>query len=67
MTIDATQIAEAPGVMQMFLSHGDACTKIEASVLDLVSNGPTADSEEDEPLKVYTNMLDSLGKFERSD
>lgn len=57
------QIAEAPRVMRMFLSHGDACTKIEASALDLVSNGPTAEHEEDEPLKAYSNMLDNLGKF----
>ena len=45
----------------MFLSHGDACTKIEASALDLVANGPNA-GEEGEPLRAYTNMLENLGK-----
>jgi hypothetical protein len=45
----------------MFLSHGDACTKIEVSALDLVANGPNA-GEEDEPLKAYTNMLEDLGE-----
>ena len=57
------QIAEAPRVMRMFLSHGDACTKVEASALDLVSNGPTTEHEEDEPLNAYSNMLDNLGEI----
>ena len=49
--------------MQTFLSHGDACTKMEAEILDLVSNAP-APQDEDEPLKVFTDMLDDLGKKE---
>jgi len=62
-TMSDDMIAEAPRVIQIFLSHGDACTKIEASALDLVANGPNA-GEEDEPLKAYTNMLDDLGQLQ---
>lgn len=56
-------LADAPRVMQSFLSHGDACTKIEAEALDLVSNGSSS-HEEDEPLKVYNLMLNDLEKLQ---
>lgn len=53
---------EAPAVMQLFHSHGISCDRIETEALVLTTHGPV-DPNEDEPLKVYNDMLDSLGKF----
>jgi hypothetical protein len=44
----------------MFLSHGEACTKIEAEALDLISTA----HEQDDHLRVYNEMLENLRKFE---
>ncbi|KAF8638598.1 hypothetical protein AX17_002139 [Amanita inopinata Kibby_2008] len=52
-------LVDAPRIMQGFLSHGDACTRIEVEALDLVSNGPST-PDEDEPLRVYNEMLNDL-------
>ncbi|PFH50158.1 hypothetical protein AMATHDRAFT_85978 [Amanita thiersii Skay4041] len=52
-------LADVPKIMQAFLSHGEICTKIEVEALDLATNGP-GEQDEDEPLKVYTDMLDVL-------
>jgi hypothetical protein len=53
---------EAPAVMQLFHSHGISCDRIETEALKLTTHGPV-NPNEDEPLKVYNDMLDSLGKF----
>lgn len=50
---------EAPFIMQTFLSHGDACTRVEAEALELATHGARG-SDEDAPLQVYNDMLDSL-------
>lgn len=47
--------------MQTFLSHGDACTRVEAEALELATHGARG-SDEDAPLQVYNDMLDSLGE-----
>lgn len=47
--------------MQTFLSHGDECTQIEAEALELASRGAVV-PDEDAPLQIYNDMLDSLGK-----
>jgi hypothetical protein len=47
--------------MQTFLSHGDACTQLEAEALQLATQG-AAVPDEDAPLQVYNEMLDSLGE-----
>lgn len=47
--------------MQMFLSHGDACTRVEAEALQLATHG-ASEPDEDAPLRVYIDMLDSLGE-----
>ncbi|KAK2465922.1 hypothetical protein APHAL10511_001563 [Amanita phalloides] len=55
-TMSDVSIEEAPRVIQMFLSHGDACTRIEGEALELVSNEPTARGEEEQ----YIDMLHYL-------
>jgi hypothetical protein len=47
--------------MQTFLSHGDACTRIEAEALQLATHG-ASEPDEDAPLQVYNDMLDNLGE-----
>jgi len=47
--------------MQLFYSHGISYDRIETEALKLSAHGPSPN--EDEPLKVYNDMLDSLGKF----
>jgi hypothetical protein len=47
--------------MQTFLSHGDACTRVEAEALQLATHGAT-EPDHDAPLQVYNDMLDSLGE-----
>lgn len=47
--------------MQTFLSHGDDCEKVEAEALQLATSG-CSEPDEDEPLKIYNDMLDDLGK-----
>ncbi|KAF8076791.1 hypothetical protein FPV67DRAFT_433044 [Lyophyllum atratum] len=49
----------APHIMQTFLSHGDACTRVEAEALHLATHGAST-PDEDAPLQVYNDMLDSL-------
>jgi len=49
----------APHVMQTFLSHGDACARAEAEALHLAAHGANT-PDEDAPLQVYGEMLDSL-------
>ncbi|KAH9482336.1 hypothetical protein JR316_0004434 [Psilocybe cubensis] len=50
---------EAPAIMKLFHSNGDACNRIELEALTLVSRD-TPDPPEDEPLKVYQDMLRDL-------
>ncbi|KAF9478392.1 hypothetical protein BDN70DRAFT_879996 [Pholiota conissans] len=50
---------EAPEIMQLFHTHGDSCARVETEALKLASrNGP--DPEDEEPLKVYNDMLQVL-------
>lgn len=55
---------EAPAVMQLFYSHGISCNRIETEALKLSANGPS-NPNEDEPLKVYNDMLDSLEALQK--
>ena len=48
--------------MQLFYSHGISCDRIETEALKLSTHGPS-DPNEDEPLKVYSDMLESLGRL----
>ncbi|KAF8635009.1 hypothetical protein AX15_000593 [Amanita polypyramis BW_CC] len=61
--ISDDMLAGAPRVMQTFLSHGDACTKIEAEALDLASNRPVI-HDDDDPLRVYREILDDLEQLQ---
>ncbi|GLB34200.1 hypothetical protein LshimejAT787_0110840 [Lyophyllum shimeji] len=49
----------APRIMQTFLSHGDACERVEAEALQLATHGAKS-LDEDAPLQVYDEMLNSL-------
>lgn len=51
---------EAPAIMQLFHSHGEACNIIEVEALKLVSRD-APDPPEEDPLKVYRDMLHDLG------
>ncbi|KAF8806267.1 hypothetical protein BYT27DRAFT_7191591 [Phlegmacium glaucopus] len=55
---------EAPAVMQLFYSHGISCDRIETEALKLSAQSPS-DTNEDEPLKVYNDMLDSLEALQK--
>lgn len=46
--------------MQSFHSHGNACTRIETEALKLAMRDAPGEPE-DEPLKVYHDMLHNLG------
>jgi len=48
--------------MKTYHSHGDACTRLEAEALKLTMRG-SAVPDDDAPLQVYADMLDSLGKI----
>ena len=48
--------------MQLFYSHGISCDRVETEALKLSTHGPS-NPDEGEPLKVYNDMLDSLGRF----
>lgn len=48
--------------MQSFHTHGDACTRIENEALKLAMRD-APEEPEDEPLKVYQDMLHDLGTF----
>jgi hypothetical protein len=48
--------------MQLFYSHGVSCDRIETEALKLSTQGPS-NPDEDEPLKAYNDMLESLGRF----
>ena len=48
--------------MKTYHSHGDACTRLEAEALKLAVRG-SAVPDDDAPLQVYADMLDSLGKI----
>jgi hypothetical protein len=48
--------------MKTYHSHGDACTRLEAEALKLAMSG-SAIPDDDAPLQVYADMLDSLGKI----
>ncbi|PPR04657.1 hypothetical protein CVT24_011875 [Panaeolus cyanescens] len=52
---------EAPAVMKRFHSHGESCTRIETQALKLANSGPS-DTEGDEPLKPYHDILDTLAE-----
>ena len=52
---------EAPAVMQLFHSHGISCDRIETEALKLSSHEPS-NPNKDEPLKLYNDMLESLGR-----
>jgi len=47
--------------MKTFSSHGDECTEVEAAALQLARRSPD-ELDEDAPLQIYTEMLDSLGE-----
>jgi hypothetical protein len=47
--------------MQLFHSHGLSCDRIETEALRLSAHG-SSNLDEDEPLKVYNDMLESLGR-----
>ena len=48
--------------MQLFHAHGISCDRIEREALKLSAHEPS-NPNEDEPLKVYNDMLESLGRF----
>ena len=48
--------------MQLFHSHGISCDRMETEALKLSAHGPSG-ANEDEPLRVYNDMLESLGRF----
>ncbi|KAF9567417.1 hypothetical protein CPC08DRAFT_703305 [Agrocybe pediades] len=50
---------KAPAIMKLFHSHGDACNRIETEALKLAMRD-APDPPEDEPLKVYQDMLSDL-------
>jgi len=52
----------APFIMQTFLSHGDACTRVEVDALKLATYG-ASEPDEDAPLQIYNDMLDRLEKL----
>ncbi|KAF5371342.1 hypothetical protein D9758_004183 [Tetrapyrgos nigripes] len=55
----------APKIMQSFLSHGDACTKLESEALQLASKDLShinLDDYENHPMQPYNDMLEQLGK-----
>ncbi|KDR84082.1 hypothetical protein GALMADRAFT_236726 [Galerina marginata CBS 339.88] len=52
-------VKEAPAIMQQFQSHGDSCTRIEKEALKLATRS-APDPPEEEPLKVYQDMLRDL-------
>ncbi|KAJ6615650.1 hypothetical protein B0H10DRAFT_2040435 [Mycena sp. CBHHK59/15] len=60
---------EAPSIMQAFLSHGDACTALEADALKLASGPqkPPSASDDDyySPMRPYNAMLDKLEDLQR--
>lgn len=58
-------LGDAPRIIQTFLSHGEACAKIEAEALGLVSNGATA-GEEDETLKACHEMHSDLERLQET-
>lgn len=47
--------------MQLFHSHGISCDRIETEALKLSSHEPS-NPNKDEPLKLYNDMLESLGR-----
>ena len=47
--------------MKLFHSHGISCDRIETEALKLSAHGPS-NPNEDKPLKVYNDMLESLGR-----
>ena len=53
---------EAPAAMQLSHSHGISCDRIETEALKLSTHGPS-NPNEDKPLKVYNDMLESLGSI----
>ncbi|KAJ7129183.1 hypothetical protein C8R44DRAFT_850459 [Mycena epipterygia] len=56
----------APSIMQAFLSHGDACTLLEAEALQLATGLPGL-TEDDyySPMRPYNAMLDKLEDLQR--
>lgn len=54
---------DAPLIMKTFHSHGDACTRLEAEALNLAVRG-SAVPDDDAPLQVYADMLDSLEELQ---
>ncbi|KAJ7682238.1 hypothetical protein DFH06DRAFT_972208 [Mycena polygramma] len=57
----------APSIMQAFLSHGDACTLLEAEVLQLATSQRTpVEDDHHSPMRPYNALLDQLGKFSSS-
>ncbi|CAK5262883.1 unnamed protein product [Mycena citricolor] len=48
----------APALMQAFLAHGDACTSLEADVMQLAMCPPEQDP--DFPMRQYDDMLEKL-------
>ncbi|KAJ7579935.1 hypothetical protein C8J56DRAFT_284163 [Mycena floridula] len=53
---------DAPDIMQAFLSHGDACTEMESTALDLATRDPDVEAAEtsESPMQVYNDALDHL-------
>lgn len=53
---------EAPAVMQSFMSFGEICERVEAEALQLAMTTPSLESEE--PLQVYSAMMDKLDELQ---
>lgn len=56
---------DAPNIMQIFNSHGDACTKLEAEALRIATKDlSNIDYDSmDIPLREYNDVLDRLGRL----
>jgi hypothetical protein len=56
---------DAPAIMQLFHSHGESCTQIENDALKL-ANRAFLDSTDEDPLKVYNDMLNDLEELQNA-
>ncbi|KAJ6486475.1 hypothetical protein C8R47DRAFT_524198 [Mycena vitilis] len=56
----------APSIMQAFLSHGDACTLLEAEALQLATSQRTSgEDDHHSPMRPYNALLDQLEEKQR--
>jgi len=54
---------EVPAIMQQFHSHGNSCAKIDTEALNLAACDQ-GNAEDDEPLRVYSQMLDDIEELQ---